>query len=331
MVDFGVDFSNWGGYLDPTVLACWKAHDPSITFVVAGDQNPTLTRQQLTASRNSGFRLETYPFLYPDAEHGTVYPQNRGTLADQVRRCKNTIAGFDIKRIWLDVESPPPEYSGPWPSPAKSVAMLHDAEDACAPYAAGIYTGRYAWQTITGDSQAFAHLPLLHADYGPSANPYGWSNLPDPTHWTPYGGFKLDTWQFGNTQMFCGFQVDLNMRVSPSVEDDMYQQWDVWGAFEEGLAIPGGGTQRINIFADFNFPASPKVTEIEFVLKMGYIEVLHGNGQLAGRVGFGVARGRPSAGTVKVVPDSDGWITINAPDRINTVALVGAHGIAVWT
>lgn len=301
---FGPDFSNYGGQLRPEVIACWKAHAPPITLAIAGTQNRAITRQQLAVCRDGGLRLEAYAFLYPDLKRF-------GPMTHQVEQAALTVCGFRVERFWLDFEDPPPQY-GAWPPPAATVGLIAEAVEATAAahLQPGIYTGRPFWVDRTGNSTAFAHLPLLHADYGPFLHPYDFDNLPDLDAWRPYGGFELHTWQFHNTTDLCGFSVDLNLRRDEENEMERFNGTVArFNAEAQGVPsiIMGDGREIVNV-ADFGLDFVPKMIRIElFKLAGGFVGIGDGQG---GAYAYSLEAGE-THGQADVFPDAGGNFTLD--------------------
>lgn len=127
-----------------------------------------------------------------------------------------------------------------------------------------------------------------------------------------------------------------NLFTDLTTGDDMYHKLDTWAGFFSGLEIVNGTPQDINVQADFMVPPEAKVAEIEFLCLKGYVEVFHGDGQVAGSLGWGVPMGQAWSRSVKVVPSDSidprgaGWITLKANDTANPVKFFGARGIGYW-
>ena len=88
---------------------------------------------------------------------------------------------LDITCLWLDVES-----GSPWSS---DVARNRDfisrfvSTVKAAGVPAGIYCGTDGWQSITGDSQMFADLPLWWSSHGHRFEDFGGWTSPDITQY----------------------------------------------------------------------------------------------------------------------------------------------------
>lgn len=322
-LEFGPDFSNYGGSLTPVIVRKWKTGSPPMRFAVAGTQNKSITRQQLQVLVDAGaVELEAYSPIYPGA--------NWGTMKDQTERGLDVISGFPIKRWYPDFETWDPKYYGIWPQPVEAVVgLIHQTVDAAGKFPVGIYTGRPWWTVVAGNSNDFAHLPLMHADYGPNARPYTFANPPDLDAWVPYGGFRLRYWQFGNTQDLDGFQVDLNARKADVMisKNVVGTWWDDRYIIQSPAAAPD---ERYEMDADADLGLTALGTPQRIRLGvyksagMGYLRFFNRSGDEAEPVGWG---GMPANfGTVDVEPDASGKIAFRVEDgdvRTGVVRLIG--------
>ena len=203
----GVDFSSFGGSLDQGTVACWRQQ--GIEYAIP--QYSAALPQHLEALRGSGLRTEVYVYLY-----FPLSPWNQ-TPEDRVRACLNMLHGRDVKRVWLDVEETNDTPAGTVAAVQRCVKVVEDA--GLAP---GIYTGRWIWPRATGNSAAFAHLPLWHAEYTApdGAGESHPEDAPDFDTFIPYGGWtRPRIWQFQNTHPLCGHSVDLNKMEEPMTNE----------------------------------------------------------------------------------------------------------------
>ena len=142
-------------------------------------------------------RVEAYVILR--------WPQrtaDAGTGA-QVRAARDVIDGLPVERLWVDCEQ---YLSLPTPPTARLVEHIREAVAACEGIACGIYTSRYWWQSATGDTTEFAHLPLWDARYVTR------EGEPVP-QFVPYGGWTgALTTQWRANVTLCGVNVDLDVR-----------------------------------------------------------------------------------------------------------------------
>jgi hypothetical protein len=186
--------SNWGGDLTDTEAQCFKAND--VELVIPGTQNAAQYQQQRDVAISNGLRVQAYVYL--------LWPK----ALIQTQRAIS-LMGKDEEILWLDVED---DTSGM--TQGQIVSVLEDCVEACeqAHVRCGIYASQNTWTTLTGDSQDFSDLPLWNAFY---------DNDPDLDFARfPYGGWTAPLLeQYGNTQVFCGQSVDLN--VINEEEDDM--------------------------------------------------------------------------------------------------------------
>lgn len=208
----GVDFSQWGGNLALPTVECWKGK--GVDFAVV--QYSALMRQHLSVLEAAGsVDIEAYVYLYWDADQWGQTPMVRTQNALNMAGGPN---GFRIKRLWLDAEDSAHPYDE---------AQLWECVRICerAGMPTGIYTGRWWWVPRTGNSQAFAHLPLWDAHYLSGAPEPDLSLTPPSAshNFNPYGGWaKPEILQWHNTTTFCGHSVDLNVMEDagiPAEED----------------------------------------------------------------------------------------------------------------
>lgn len=91
-------------------------------------------------------------------------------------------------------------------------------------------------------------------------------------------------------------------------------------------------SQDINAHYDFNLPSNAKGVRIEWYLQSGYLIVFNGkSASPAGRVGWGVDRGKPSYGSIEVDLTQEGWFAIRAEDTTNPAVILDANSVAYWT
>lgn len=201
MSHLGVDFSSHGGSLEQARIDCWKALGVEYAIV----QYSGLMPEHLDACMAGDLYAEAYVYLYFPRS-----PWNQ-TPEDRVLACLNMIGNRPMERIWLDVEEK-------GNSPAEVVAAIGRCVSLveAAGKKAGIYTARWIWPSATGNSAAFSHLPLWHAEYrGTIQNP------PPFDSFQPYGGWaRPHIWQFAGTTQLCGHSVDLNNSEVPIGEEE---------------------------------------------------------------------------------------------------------------
>lgn len=182
----GVDFSQYGGALAPSTVECWKQSGVKFS-VVQYSERMGQHLDALTAA--GGIDIEAYVYLYWGKDPWGQTPQTR---------TRNALAkaGNRISRLWLDAEDSTHPYDE---------GQLAECVEICNELgmATGIYTGRWWWVPQTGDSRAFMHLPLWHAEY----------TAPNFDAFQSYGGWQRPAiWQYQGTTQLCGHSVDLNQR-----------------------------------------------------------------------------------------------------------------------
>jgi GH25 family lysozyme M1 (1,4-beta-N-acetylmuramidase) len=184
-----VDVSHWSG-------SGWGAGcfvDNGITHMIAGTQNPAITRAQLDAALEAGMTVDAYVYLYWD--YG---------ITAQVQNALATIAGYPVTRLWLDAEDSAAGYSS-----AQMLQKIQEALDACGAMPCGIYTAKWWWDPATYYSTAFGDVPLWYARY---------DFTPDFNDW--YGGVSgFGGWndpvgkQYQGTTYVCGVNVDRDIML----------------------------------------------------------------------------------------------------------------------
>lgn len=176
-----IDISNWSGAVTREQFDAILALGYDLCIV--GTQDRDIAQRQMVRAVVAGFELDAYVWL---SWGKPIIPQ--------IERALVTISGYPVGRLWLDVEE---ESHG-----VHMIKTIRRAVDACAGHPVGIYTSRYKWQAITGDTNAFAHLPLWDAWYGHE----------DIEDFVPYGGWsRCEVRQHQGTTNLEGVSVDLNV------------------------------------------------------------------------------------------------------------------------
>jgi hypothetical protein len=228
-----LDVSNYTGGFGPDVVACWR--EWGYGHLVCGTQRPEITRRQLEVAVQGGMTVDAYVYLYW-----------RYDVGEQVRAALETVAGYPVGRLWLDCEDATGSRT-----PEEMVALIGEAVAACA---CGIYTGRWWWVPSTGNSSAFSHLPLWHAEYtsGPQVEP-------DFDGFRAYGGWKRPfMWQFQGTTYLCGAGVDLNLRhVQPAPAPPVEAQESREMPSREELERLRAGMQFLKAFTEGRYVFLP--------------------------------------------------------------------------
>ncbi len=241
-----LDVSNYSGVFSTEVVAGWR--QLGFTHLVCGTQRPAITRKQLEAALAGGMSIDAYVYLYW-----------RFDVADQLRTALQTVAGLPVGWLWLDCED-----AATGLAPEVVVSLIDEAVRACGERPHGIYTGRWWWGPATGDSTAFSHLPLWHAEY--SSGP---EFLPDFDGFRPYGGWTRPVmWQFQGTTQLCGVGVDLNVldvegatpveapATPPALSETERYELDVLRAGRRFLLAYAGGRYAFR-------PLTDRPTEVE--------------------------------------------------------------------
>lgn len=207
-----VDMSKWGGPLTSEEADCLK--ERGWTRVVVGISELTVARQQLLMARSRGLNTQGYAYLYWDSP--TYYVERAITYAGDM---------FDF--LWIDVEQNAGgrSYQQIIDSIKAAVAVCEARGMPC-----GIYTSRSKWHELTGNTQAFRHLPLWNAYYdGDQDVDFGRA---------PYGGWAAPAMeQYGNTQYVCGQSVDVNFYYEE--QRVKYTDETLDGVFAEILGATG--------------------------------------------------------------------------------------------
>lgn len=189
-----VDFSQWGGPLNPETVECWKSLGVKKAIV----QYSHLMEQHIEVLESvGGISIDAYVYLYWNLSPWNQTPQQR-------TQATLDVADNRIETLWLDCEDSTYPYNE---------RQLKECEGICNSNGmpAGIYTGRWWWVPHTNNSKSFSHLPLWHAGYqvqGSIGNP---NFIPDLSTFIPYGDWNKPTiWQYQGTCTLCNHSVDLN-------------------------------------------------------------------------------------------------------------------------
>lgn len=189
--DRGLDVSNYAGavtvqqFVDAKALGC--------DFVIVGAQvgvdGKSYTIEQIGNALAAGLEVPAvYELLYWDDRD----PQ----------RMQHAMS-FGLP-VWIDCEFGP----NPGALPEATVGRIQAAVAFLGDQVAGIYTGRWWWQPNTRNSEAFKHLPLWHAEYGPRET---------FSAFDPYGGWRRPAiWQYDDKGV-PGLNADLNLREKLSI------------------------------------------------------------------------------------------------------------------
>jgi hypothetical protein len=121
----------------------------------------------------------------------------------------------------------------------------------------------------------------------------------------------------------------------PAPSLDVYHQLNAENTFLAGKEL--SGPQAVNAFFDYKLPPEARRVRIEFLLRKGYLSVIHGDTKVdAGRVGWGAGDAQPSSGVVDVCVDTQGWFALvgggeqPAGPASTGASIVSARAIAWW-
>jgi len=199
---FAVDVSYWETPLAQAEMDCFW--DSGARHVVVGTQREDITREQLAMAVSRGMTVDAYVYLYWDTD-----------TAAQVKEAFRRVKGFPVGRMWLDIEQNPAGRS------AKTLkGLIQKAVGACqadGSASCGIYTGPGFWKTYTGNTTAFASVPLWYAIYNNKTSLSDWSK-------EAFGGWSAPVAKQFASKPLCGIGgVDWDvMKVSatPTVAVD---------------------------------------------------------------------------------------------------------------
>lgn len=177
-----VDCSNYSSSLTGDALAAWKAAGVALVIVQCFPPSYTAKYQQqvaqMRACQAAGLTVDGYIYDYLAA------PDWRDGCLDGLTQAAGQ--GLTPRRLWLDEEDVTPEAHALTAGQvtdaiaATLAAALSWSTDHQVPQQPGIYSGRWWWQPMTGDSPRFASLPLWTAEY---------DGQPDAGRVTLYGGW----------------------------------------------------------------------------------------------------------------------------------------------
>ncbi len=152
-----------------------------------------LTRSNLQVALDQGFDMESYAYLHLG-----------GNVADRMQRSISLGLSYGVHRIFMDWEDDGEGNSG-IPDPAiypvsRVKDLIWTAQNACADYPNGHYSGPWWWGPVTGDAHDWAERPWWIADY---------DGNPDITSFTPMAGITTLTGkQYAGTHNVAGVDID---------------------------------------------------------------------------------------------------------------------------
>lgn len=164
--------------------------DHRVTRAIVGLQRPAIFRQQLQVLGDAGMELDVYIYLY-----------FRTNVLKRVQTVLEQVAGFSIRRVWLDAE----DTTAAMPA-FRIAAQLQLAMEAVldARRSPGIYTARWWWPQYMDGSTEFSGLPLWAAQ---------WDKQETLAGFRPFGGWTMpEMKQFvGDSSEWAGVHADLNV------------------------------------------------------------------------------------------------------------------------
>jgi len=184
-----VDIDNYDGELTEEALSAFRAAGARRVVVRLSTEDEakiTTAKQQIEAVLTGGFALDGYVWLYL---RGADEPPEA-----QMQRVLSVYGDYPIGRYWLDCEEEP--------AGIEAARWIDRAVIALQPQHVGIYTRAGWWKQWTGNTTAFAHLPLW------DANPNRQATLDD---FTQYGGWTRCVMKQYDSQILAGKNVDLNV------------------------------------------------------------------------------------------------------------------------
>jgi hypothetical protein len=331
MPSYGLDISRWttdnfypglvdsqgrkvGGVLTADLVRGWR--DAGFHHVMIGTNWPQIARVQLEECTKGGMTVDLYHWLYWGEDTAALV--KAGVALAQ---------GYPVGMHWLDAEDPRGGFTQ-----AQIVKKIGDSVDVvtAAGGRPGIYTRRPWWVDETGNSQAFKHLPLWHAQYikqepGDATEaeriafrqsrpfqPYGGWN--EPAIWQYAGSVKALNANIDKNEIY----MDLGAReqeeelftrfVATAVSPDPQFRWN-------GAVIQDAGFMTAR--ADFKLPPAAKRIRLEVFLKSGRLEVLDGGPgkEYAGQCGF-PASPAPSYQQIDVNLGADGNINFRGDKAV---------------
>jgi hypothetical protein len=208
--DFGVDTSTWEKPWPIANLSCLR--DAGNEFIIIeAYRTKNLTRavvpghvvstaiQTVANARAAGFEdVQLYHFPDPNQDP-----------AKQINLSLDSFAGFNITKLWLDVEG-----AQFWTSHCEQnsqflAALLQAARARLGFNSVGIYSAESQWQPIMCGNQSFSSAPLWRPHYDSAPNNSDW---PKPGI-GPFGGWTTAQMkQYKGDVKQCGIDVDLNWR-----------------------------------------------------------------------------------------------------------------------
>jgi len=212
-----VDVSNYTTPLTPDALAQWQQAGVGLVIVQAIDPPPGFptgeTRAQLQACKDAGLPVDAYVWLWFDLDGSDI--AHKLSMLD----------GFNVRRIWLDVEDTAAQKYNQADTEAKVQAALDlcDAYPHTDPHPTGIYTGAWFWTSVRymDNTHTFSSRDLWDANYDGQAT---------DDNFKSYGGWPARTMhQYQGTSTLDGIaNVDLDFLLDLTRETPIDWPWLTW-------------------------------------------------------------------------------------------------------
>lgn len=237
-----VDMSTYGGELTATEAECMA--DAGVKLIIAGAGHPNSlgkwTEKQAEAASKAGLLIDGYRWL-----------RLTEPIAPQMENAFSSMGNMlpKVRMWWIDCED---TNLGDM-TPPQVVAAIQEAVAFCAKKKVkhGIYTGRWWWPK-TGDSIAFAHLPLWAAYYDEN-----WDGL-------PYGGWAQSAiHQYKGTTDLCGQSVDLNYAKNLVVAEEPADVRDLAARLATLEDTSESQWRAFHMRQDLHYLATGKWSEVE--------------------------------------------------------------------
>ncbi len=173
---FGIDISHWS--VDPNTLTVEQEHvdawiEAGVQHAIVGTQREDRTQQQLGILNENGISTDAYVWLHWNTA-------SHGTMEEQIQQALDIVDGYDVGRLWLDVEETPDGQTA-----SDLEGLVQDAIDAFNEEVrergldmdVGIYSGYGFWTSYMGNTEAFSDLPLWYAHYDNDPSFDDWEDL----------------------------------------------------------------------------------------------------------------------------------------------------------
>ena len=324
----GIDVANFTPVLHPESLAGLRQRGYS--FAIPGTQTgmdgKNYANYQINGFRTAGFDV---PALYVWCywRHSAEQVELAVDFArTRLPTLSNWRAAWGPKvHIWLDCEDALP----PNMTPAQVTDQIARYVQACGEIPCGIYTGGWWWPGATGNSTAFAHLPLWHAGYIMQKGKYPPSGPPMEMHGVGYGGWaKPAIWQYASEGP-CDINADHDVWEIPGIQEDKMIRLNRRSAWYDNAANQTfSGSVGVNARMDFaDMPAEAVAVEAEIELQDDSGDVVVYDGDEGNDTLYAFRVERPNKlDRARVNLSHDGWFHLVSPRaRLAGVSIVGFY------